>query len=281
MLDLANIGEIQNLLKSAQEVLILTHENPTQDSLGAALALFLGISSFGKRATVACPTPTTVELSNLIGIDKVNQSLRSKNFIISLDYAEGMIEKVSYNINSDKFNLVIEPKLGAPPFSLEKVHYSTSAPNPDLIFVLDCANLQELSKFYQDGEDLYSKVTTVNIDYHPNNTHFAKINLVDLGASSTSEIIAFLLQNLGLPLTEDIASNLLAGITVATNNFSERAGAGAFEAAAICLRAGGKRLGIVGEKKKELGREAPADWLAPKIFKSSTPLSPKDETTLV
>lgn len=279
---LPNISEIQNLLGKSNEVLILTHENPSQDSLGATLALFLALSASGKRGTVACPTPLTVEFGNLVGIDKISQALGGKNFIISLDYVEGAIEKVSYNVSDDKFNLVIEPRVGAPPFSPEKVHYSQNNANPDLIFVLDSANFEQLGKFYQDEKDLYSKVTIINIDYHPNNSYFGRINLVDPEASSTSEIITFLLQNLGLPLTEDTATNLLAGITFATNNFSsESAGAGAFEAAAICLKAGGKRLGTVGEKKKELGQEAPADWLAPKIFKSSSSLPPKDETTLL
>jgi nanoRNase/pAp phosphatase (c-di-AMP/oligoRNAs hydrolase) len=280
---LPNINEIQTLLTNAQEVLILTHETPSQDSLGASLALFLSLSASGKRGTVACPKPLTVEFGNLVGIDKINQNLSSKNFIISLDYVEGAIEKVSYNITNDKFNLVIEPRVGAPPFSPERVHYSQDNANPGLIFVLDSANLEQLGKFYQDEKDLYSKVATVNIDYHPNNSHFGKINLIDPSASSTSEIITFLLQNLGLPLTEDIATNLLVGITVATNNFSESAGAGAFEAAAICLKAGGKRLGMV-KKKEEPSQEAPADWLQPKIFKSSSAPSPspsKDESTLL
>lgn len=281
MSNLSNINEVGNLLNAAKEVLILTHQSPNQDNLGASLALFLSLSASGKKGTVACPTPLTVEFSNLIGIDKVSQTLTSKNFIISLDYVEGMIEKVSYNIADDKFNLVVEPRPGAPPFSPEKVHYSYSEGDFDLIFVLDSTNLEQLGKFYQDEKDLYSKMTTINIDYHPNNSQFAKINLVDPEASSTSEIVTFLLQKLGLSLMEDVATNLLAGITFATNNFSSpNVGAGTFEAAAVCLRAGGKRLGIV---KKEGGEaEAPADWLQPKIFKSSSSFqAPKGESTLL
>lgn len=278
---LSNISEIQNLLGAAQEILVLTHENPNQDSLGASLALFLALSSAGKKGTVACPTPLTVEFGNLVGIDKIRQELGSKNFIISLDYVEGAIEKVSYNVTDNKFNLVIEPRVGAPPFSPEKVHYSSSQASPDLIFVLDSADLQHLGKFYQDEKDLYSKVAVINIDYHPNNSHFGKINLVDSEASSTSEIITLLLQNLGLPLTEDIATDLLIGISFATNNFaSASTSAGAFEAAAICLKAGGKRPEMVKPTKEER-KEAPADWLQPKIFKSSSSLPPKDETTLL
>lgn len=289
MATLSNINEIQSLLTQAQEVLILTHENPNFDSLGASLSLFLSLTAAGKKVTVACPTPSTVEFSNLVGIDKLSQSLGGKNFVISLDYVEGSIEKVSYNITGDKFNLVIEPKPGAPAFSPEKVHYSSSAASPNLIFVLDCANYEQLGKFYQDEKELYSKVATINIDNHPNNTQFGKINLTDPQASSTSELVTFFLQNLGLPINQDMATNLLAGIEAATNNFApQTSSAGAFEAAAICLKAGGKRR-IVREPFQEVPpqapQEAPADWLQPKIFNTKTasnpPLTPKDESTLL
>lgn len=281
---LPNINEVQSLLTQAQEVLIVTHENPNPDSLGASLALFLSLKAAGKKVTAACPTAPTVEFTHLVGIDKINQTLGGKNFIISLDYIEGAIEKVSYNISHDKFNLVIEPRPGAPTFSPEKVHYSSSAASPDLIFLIDCLNLEQLGKFYTDEKEMYSKVATVNIDYHPNNSLFGRINLVEPEASSTSELVVFLIQTLGLPLNEDTATNLLAGIDFATKNFAPgEASVGAFEAAAFCLKAGGKRGGIQ-IPTEEIPHEAPADWLQPKIFKSSSssqPLTPKDESTLL
>lgn len=279
---LPNISEIRSLLEQSKEILVVTHENPNQDSLGSSLALFLSLSLSGKKVTIACPTPSTVAFSNLIGIDKVEPSLSGKNFIISLDYIEGSIEKVSYNVANDKFNLVIEPRPGAPTFGPEKVHFSSAQATPDLIFVLDCASLEELGKFYQDEKEIYSKITTINIDYHPNNLQFAKINLVEPNASSTSEIVAFFIQSLGLSLTQDMATNLLIGIESATHNFSlAQTSAGAFEATALCLKAGGKR-GLLPEK--ETLKEAPADWLQPKIYKSAkTPSSqiPRDESTLL
>ncbi len=281
MTTLPNINEIQELLAKAQEVLIVTHENPTQDSLGASLALFLSLSAAGKKASLVCSTPTTVEFSNLVGIDKVNQELGGRNFVISLDYTEGTIEKVSYNINDNKFNLIIEPQPGAPAFTPEKVHYSNSAASPDLIFVIDTVSLEGLGKLYED-KDLFAKVTTINIDSHNNNARFGKINLIDPEASSTSEVLTFFLQNLGSPLSEDIAGNLLIGIEQTTHNFAPGAGAGSFEAAAICLKAGGKRGGL--GKKGEVSEEAPADWLTPKIFKSGdvrTSTPPKDGSTLL
>jgi len=269
----ANINEIQSLITQAHEILILSHADPSHDSLAASLGLYLSLSAAGKNVTIACPTASTVEFNHLIGIDKVSQDLDGKNFIISLDYVEGAIEKVSYNISDNKFNLVIEPKPGAPAFTPEKVHYSNSSASPDLIFVIDCANFDQLGKFYQNNQDLYAKVTTVNIDHHANNQKFARLNLVDPGALSTSELVTFLIQNLGLPINEDVATNLLNGMDEATHNFSPQSSSGAvFEAAAFCLKAGGKREGSVIKQPpfEEIPQQAPADWLQPKIYNSKT-----------
>lgn len=284
-----NIATLQNLITSANQILILTKESPTFDGLAASLSLYLALNAGGKKVNLCCATPTTVEFNHLVGIDKISQSLPSKNFIISLDYAEGTIEKVSYNIAGDKFNLVIEPKPGASLFSEDKVHYSSGAVSPDLLFILDCPSLEKLGKFYNENPDIFTR-NVVNLDYHQENSGFGKMNFVDPMAFSVSEMMIFLLKNLGVQITQDMANNLLAGITSATDAFSSaKSGAGSFEAAAICLRAGAKR-GSVNFRPTPAGSlaessEAPSDWLKPKILKSSsnnssTPVPSGESTTI-
>ena len=107
-----DITTVKDLLVKTRDVLIVTHEHPTFDSIGSSLALYLGIAGLGKRVTVACPDPLTVELSSFVGMNKVINALGKKNFIISLDYVDGSIDRVSYNIENHKFNLVIEPRAG-------------------------------------------------------------------------------------------------------------------------------------------------------------------------
>src|SRR3989304_5541993 len=99
----ANVEKIRELVGKSTDILILTHENPTPDSIGSSLALYLGLSGLGKRVTIVCPDAMTVELSGFVGVNKVGGELGRKNFIISLDYIEGAIEKVSYNIEGERF----------------------------------------------------------------------------------------------------------------------------------------------------------------------------------
>lgn len=283
-----DFSQIKNYLAGSNQILILTSQAPTIDGLAASLSLYLSLLAVGKKVNIACASQTTVEFNHLVGIDKVKLDLPSGNFVISLDYVEGAIEKVSYNILGDKFNLVIEPKIGAPAFSSDKVRYSSGSTAADLVFVIGCSNLEQLGKFYTGQPDLFSKTTIFNLDYYQNNTAFGKVNLVDPTAFSVSEIATFFLKNLGLMINEDIATNLLTGMISATDNFSvQKSGPGTFEAAGVCLRAGGKRetTAFVPMEHRDSGepKEAPADWLQPKIFKSGNqppPTSSGESTTI-
>jgi nanoRNase/pAp phosphatase (c-di-AMP/oligoRNAs hydrolase) len=151
-----------------------------------------------------------------------------------------------------------------------------------------------LKKLYEVDKELYASKPIINIDRHANNAQYGQINLVDGQAASTSEIVARVLSNMGVKLTQDIAFNLLNGVYGATNNFqSPTVTASAFELAAVCIKAGGKRFQPHGTKQEEApvgesaatkppveeGKveeknikptEAPAEWLKPKIFKSSS-----------
>ncbi len=280
-----DITKVKDLLDKSENVLIVTHEHPTFDSIGSSLALFLGLESLGKKVSIVCPDVMTVEMSGFVGVNKFAADLSRKNFIISLDYEEGSIEKVSYNIEGNKFNLVIEPRTGHAGFSQDKVHYSNSGTTADLIFSVDTIHLGGLKKVFEENKELFSDKTIMNIDRHPNNALYGQINIVDPEVSSTAEVISQFLSGIGVRLTTDIATNILNALYSATNAFqSTHVGAQAFELAAACLKAGGKRFwkpagaeevptvetatAPVVESKKPMV-ETPPDWLKPKIYKSS------------
>lgn len=304
----AEVTKVRDLLAKARDILIVTHERPTDDSVGSSLALYLGLTSLGKKVSIACPDAMTVGLGSYIGVNKiVNDLAAKKNFIISLDYIDGSIEKVSYNIEGDKFNLVIEPRQGFESFSPEKVNYSYASVNADLIVAVNTIHLGGLKKLYEGNKDLFAGKPLVNVDRHLNNAMYGMVNLVDTAASTTAEIVARILSMLGVKLTVDIATNLLNAVYGGTGNFTAaNVSAGAFDVASVSLKAGGKRFGVIPPQEEKPFEEtvapqpmeamthdhphphptmgegmqpivhppapagqAPADWLKPKIFKSS------------
>lgn len=82
---------------------------------------------------------------------------------------------------------------------------------------LDCANEERV------GDELAGLLpqanTVINIDHHISNTGFGSLNLVDVNASSTCEIIFRLLKHMNTPISVDIAIPLYCGIVMDTGGF--------------------------------------------------------------
>ncbi len=92
----------------------------------------------------------------------------------------------------------------------------------DLVISVDASDIERtgealLNVRRSDGGD--GSVPDINIDHHITNLNFGRYNLVETGAAATAEIIANHLDDLGLPLTLEIASALLTGIITDTLGF--------------------------------------------------------------
>lgn len=309
-----DITKVTEILTGAKSILIVAHSQPTLDSMGATLALYLGLLSMEKDVTVACATPMTVGLSSFVGADKVQSTLKQNNFVVSLDYQEGSIEKVSYNITGNKFNLVIEERPGFAHFSQENVSYSRSGGQADAIFCVGGSSEKDFGDLFESLADTISQKPTVVINKDQGELPFGTVHISDSESSSLTELTAVFLSSLGVKLSADIATNILNGIYGATDSFrSKDVTPRAFEVASVCLKAGGKRfvefeqesMGLqsrisfpMPQKQTEVPKDqentqqtsiietlpqdnqhadvssagkkqAPEEWLKPKIFKSS------------
>lgn len=278
------LQKAKDLVTSAKEIVIVTHTNPTMDSMGGSLALLLGLVSLGKKATVVCPDAMTVGLSSFVSADKVVRDFGRKNFVVSLDYVDGSVEKVSYNIEGKKFNLVVEHRPGFEPMTSDKVQYSYQGISADLIISVDTLTLATLGSAYEQHKDLFTTKQIINIDFHNQNVNYGAINLVDPGASSTSELVAEFLATLGVKLTTDIATNLLNSIYDATNNFQNaNVTSMAFEVASVCLKAGAKRFAYMNNGQAK-GSPAASTTIPVSQTTSSEPImsaSPAQSTSQV
>lgn len=85
----------------------------------------------------------------------------------------------------------------------------------DLAIAVDCADEFRLGAY---ADRFFSAPVTVNIDHHATNTRFAAINRVDAEASSTCEIVYYIMRESGL-IDVQIAENLYMGISTDTGHF--------------------------------------------------------------
>jgi phosphoesterase RecJ-like protein len=117
---------------------------------------------------------------------------------------------------------------------LEEVFHEPPADVSDRVVIfLDCGNIDRMPvDFLRDG----TKV--INIDHHHDNTRFGTVNLVDVEASCTAEIIYELTALLGVELTPKLANALYVALVTDTGKFmyentdarSHRMAAGLIEA---------------------------------------------------
>lgn len=238
------------LLKGAQKILILSHINPDGDALGSMLALSLVLKKLGKEVTAVTSDVLPESLQFLPTKEHLSSTFSgTKDFIISVNTSKVKVEKLGYKniIEENKLNVIITPTSGL--FKPEDVTFSFGAYKYDLIVVLDSPDFDRLGSIYDKNTELFYETPVVNIDHHPGNDHFGKVNWVDLTATSTAEILVALIESLGRdkPLLDaDVATALLTGIIVDTGSFqNSNTTPKSFTVAAQLVAAGARQQEII------------------------------------
>jgi bifunctional oligoribonuclease and PAP phosphatase NrnA len=117
---------------------------------------------------------------------------------------------------------------------LEEVFHEPPADiNDRVVIFLDCGNIDRMPVDF-----LRDDMKVINIDHHHDNTRFGSVNLIDVEASCTAEIIYELAGLLGVQLTHEIANALYVALVTDTGMFmyentdarSHRMAAGLIEA---------------------------------------------------
>jgi hypothetical protein len=241
MSDQTDLKPIQLALDQATNIFIVITNHPNHDTVAAALSLFLALKENKKNVDIACPSEMVVEYSRLVGLDKIKNKAGNKNLVISFEYIKDSIEKVSYNVEGPKFNLVVQPKKGSKPLDPKSVSYFYSGMNADLIFIFGARSYQDINHLYIKNKKSFDSAHTISIN-KTLETPFAQTTISDKFSGSISEITFWLLEQIGLKPSADIASNLLSGIDRATNKFSSpNTPASSFLTAGKLIQLGAKR----------------------------------------
>lgn len=215
------------LIRAAKRILIVTHQGLDGDAIGSSLALAAALAKLDRDVAVAAPEPVPAAFGFLPGVDQFRQELDgTKDFIISLATNRVAVEKLGYKTLADehKLNIIITPQRGA--FRPEDVSFSYGTVKFDLVIALDTPEMERLGSLFHEQAQFFYETPIINIDHHPGNDFFGKVNWVDLTATSTAEILVALLESLGREkslLDPDIATLLLLGITTDTDSFQNPA----------------------------------------------------------
>lgn len=238
--------QFKQFLEKSKDVLILIPENPSGDAVGSAWALYFFLKKREIKASIAFSNNLSERYGFLPKPEKIMTEISgARDFVLSFDTAHNKIEGFRTEEIDGKFNIYLTPEKGSInprdfSFILAKFKY-------DLMVVIDSPDLEKLGKLYEKNSDLFFEVPIVNIDYRSDNDSFGQINLVDVTASSCSEImhqaLSYINENL---IDKDISNCLLTGIISATESFQNKnTTPKALQAAAALMDAGADQQTII------------------------------------
>jgi phosphoesterase RecJ-like protein len=208
-------------IQKSDHILIAFRRNWSGDAIASSLALRSIFQRVNKPTVdIACDgfaAPKNFDF--LPQIEKIKPILSDlRHFIVSLNVRENQIGGLHYEVKNDKLNIFITPKQKN--IDTKDVSTFLSDYKYDLIIALDSPDLESLGDLYHKNTEFFYTTPLVNIDHNPANEQFGQINLVELNATSTAEIIFNFLESFNSNLIdEEAATYLLTGMISKTRSF--------------------------------------------------------------
>ncbi|MGE5297977.1 MAG: DHH family phosphoesterase [Acidobacteriaceae bacterium] len=203
----------------ANNILIVIPPKSSGDTLSSALALCSFLKKMDKEVEVVCPTEPESKYDFLPGFDLVKTNVSAtNNLVIEVSTAKTELEELSYDKEPQKLVVYLKPKSGN--FTEQDVSIKSADLPFDLIVTVGIGSLEALGEFHSKNAEVFFRLPIVNIDFRGSNESFGTFNLVDLGATSCSEVVLGLINRFEKNLLDrPIATALLAGIIIETNSF--------------------------------------------------------------
>ncbi len=211
--------QIKNRIESAESVLILAKHKAPNEAIAASWGFFHLLKSLGKKPVILHNGRRDEKLSFLPQPDRIEEKITgARDFVISFSTKYNKILGSRVEKKDDTYEIYITPEketVDPRDFSFIPAKFKY-----DLIVILGCQNLEQLGELKERNSDLFFEVPIVNIDNLNANENFGQLNLVDITASSLSELLADLAKSYWeKQVTPSSAQCFLAGIISATTNF--------------------------------------------------------------
>jgi len=213
--------QIFETIQKSSHPLIAFRKSWSGDAVATSLALRSVLKKLGKPMVDVASDGFTApkKFTFLPEVGAIKPTINNlRKLIISLDVAQNRIGDLHYEMQGNKLNIFVAPEEK----NIEAKNISTALSDYryDLAVVLDTPDLESLGNVYQQNSDFFYRTPVVNIDHNPSNEQFGQINLVEMNATSTAEILFNFLESLDPQLIdEEIATYLLAGMISKTRSF--------------------------------------------------------------
>lgn len=216
--------QFEELLKKTTAPLIILPQFPSRDAVASAFALAFFLKTSGKEAFVAGENiMEDKEALSFIGEPEnlLPSITGARDFVLSFSTVRNKIMNVRTETGAEELRIYLTPENGA--IDPRDFSFIPAKFKFDLAIVIGSPDKEHLGKVYEENPDIFYELPIINIDNHSDNELFGQVNLVDITASSTAEILAEILEKSSLgSLGEKESESLLAGIISATESFQKK-----------------------------------------------------------
>jgi len=179
-------------------------EQPEPFDVGGALERAAAILETAPRVALACHVnPDPDAIGSMLGLAG---ALRTRGTDVVCSWANEPMERPAW------LDLVGDV---AP-----IVHAKEFPPAPALMVTCDAASADRLGSLIANAE---RAAEVIVIDHHVTNPGFGSVNLIDRHAASSAEVVFRLIDRMGLPLSDQTAACLYAGVVTDTGRFQYEA----------------------------------------------------------
>ncbi len=213
--------QLSELINRHQSILIVFRHDYTGDALGASLVLETLLKHLDKRVSITCANFTPDKTYSFLPLEKITPDLAQlQKTIIAVDLAGTNLDTYYHRKDENTLKFYLVPETGV--ISSEQITITQSEYEYDLIITLNTPDLESLGSLYHNYTDFFYATPKVNIDHQTNNENYGDLNIIDITASATSEIVYNLIREIAPEIINpEIATYLLTGIITATNNFKD------------------------------------------------------------
>lgn len=210
------------LVNRARQILVTTREHPSLDALASTFALGHALKKAKKSFDIVIPgwkvtdaLPTFLSPAGLPISDKIG-ALRA--FHIKLNVQEVPLSELMYDVRDGQLDITLLPREGG--WKPEDAVFQSGLDRYDLVITVDANDMTTIGALGQEQADFLYRTPIINIDCSSRNEYWGQVNLVDLTAVSTSEVLYQWFQEWDKTLVDaSIATHLLAGMIARTKSF--------------------------------------------------------------
>lgn len=208
------------LIGRSKNILLTTREHASMDAIASLIAMGLVLKKLNKTFDVSVPGYDAKDLPTFLpkGVEIRSTVGAMRSFHLSIDVAKTPLSELMYDVKDGKLDITIVPKQGE--WTETDVKLRAGSDRYDLVIAVDAPDMASLGSLFRDKADFLYRTTVINIDCASTNESWGQVNMVDLNAVATSEVVyGFLTGWNKQHVDAEVATAVLAGMISRTRSF--------------------------------------------------------------